>query len=117
MGEPDVDGMLRRLPAETFFEWLVFVDLEPFEEEKSDYRHGHLIATLANAHRNTKRRPTPYSLQDGILRFGDMMEVHATKPRQNWQDMKAISMAMTARSREEAERIRGRKLKRGSINR
>lgn len=105
--------MLREMTHVQLQEWMVFAELEPFSEERMDYRFGSLALILSNAHRNSKTHPSPYSLEDTTLMFGD--SPRPQKKQMDWQAMKALGQAMTEKSKEKKpkqERISGRKLER-----
>lgn len=81
--------MLRSMTWRQFKEWIVFADLEPFDDIRDDYRFASIVTAIANANRNPKRRAKPYTLEDGLLKFGDHV---VKKPKQTWQQQKAIAM-------------------------
>lgn len=65
-----MDRMLRRITFPQFVEWLGYMALEPFGEERMDWRFATLSALLANIHRDTKKRWKPYEAKEFLLRFG-----------------------------------------------
>jgi hypothetical protein len=116
MGEYNVDRMLRRMTYKQLVEWQVFDTLEPFGPERADQRMGALIMVMANAHRNSKTHPSPWTLAECVPTFGD-----SEKPRKapmDWRAMKALAQAMVGDSRaarapgpKKVERVIGRKLR------
>lgn len=70
MREVNVDGMLRRIPYRLFVEWLGYMSLEPFGEERQDWRFAVLCALLANINRDRKTRWKPYEAKEFLLQFG-----------------------------------------------
>jgi hypothetical protein len=85
----NVDAMLASMTWKQFLEWEQFSELEPFGEERADIRTASIVATIANANRDPKKRAKAYSLHDCLLRFGDMPSAERKK---TWQEMKAIAM-------------------------
>lgn len=80
--------MLRSMSIRDFRRWRAFFDLEPFGEERADWRAASIVSALVNLQRKrgTKERP----IGDFLLKFGD-----AAKPkRKSWQDLKAIGRAI-----------------------
>lgn len=91
-----MDAMLRSMTAVQLLEWQHFSVVEPFGEERADYRTASIVQVLVNAHRDVKRRPKAVTLEDVLLRFGDS-ERPGTSQAQTWQEMKRIGlMAATA---------------------
>jgi hypothetical protein len=64
LGEKDPDAMLASMPASTFNEWMVYDQIEPFGEFRSELRHGQVMAMTANLHRNTANKPEPFTAFD-----------------------------------------------------
>ncbi len=82
------------MTARQLTEWLIFSELEPFDSERNDYRFGSIVQVLANAHRDIKKHPKGFTLDDVTLFFGDK---ERSKPKpQSWQEMKMIAYQMTA---------------------
>lgn len=52
------------MSASEFLDWQVFFELEPFGELRDDLRAGTIAATIANIHRDKKKRRKPYSVRD-----------------------------------------------------
>jgi hypothetical protein len=57
-------------------EWRAYHDLEPFDEERMDFRFGSIVQAFLNTHGRRKGQPT-YQLKDCVLRFGSA----AAKPK------------------------------------
>ena len=93
--------MLRQMPARMLYEWMIFFQLEPTEEQRIDARLGQLVSLLANVYRDEKKHPRPYTFEECAPRFGDDP---AYVPQQSWQDMRMIAVMMTALSEGEAAR-------------
>lgn len=81
--------MLREITIQELLEWRVFAELEPFDEERMDIRIAHVVQTLVNINRDTKKRPQPYELSEFMLPFGDMPP--RVKPKQTWQQQKQMA--------------------------
>ena len=72
MRQPDVDRMLRSMSALQFAKWQVYDELDPFGEERDDYRFASICQALWNIARNVKTNPTGWPLTDFLVLFGDM---------------------------------------------
>lgn len=83
VGEWDVDGMLRAMPAALLSEWMAFDELEPFGEQRGDLRSALVAMTVANAQRGPKQKP--FTIQDFLLKFEP-----AERRKQTWQEQHAI---------------------------
>jgi len=87
--------MLRGLTASQFLDWHHYDSLEPFGELRADYRTADIVTTLANIHRDRKRKKEPYRISDVVLKFGESVE-EKPKPKQTWQEKKAIAYMWAA---------------------
>jgi len=56
----------KRLSAKEFSEWIEFYNLEPFGWEADCYIAGIIASTIANVHRDTKKRQKPYDPLDFV---------------------------------------------------
>lgn len=101
LGVWNVNEMLRRMTAEQLRSWQMYEEVEPFSEERQDYRIGALMTLIANINRNPKKVRTPFSVEDCVPRFGD--NTPKAKPKADWHRMKALAMALTAESREKPQ--------------
>jgi hypothetical protein len=79
--------MLAEMKPRQLVEWMVYADLEPFDEMRNDIRVAQIVASLWNSDRDPKKRPAPFTLADVLLRFGDTPSM---KKPQTWQEKKAI---------------------------
>lgn len=70
-GHVDVDRMLRSMSSLQFAKWRVFDELEPFGEERDDYRFASICQALWNIARNVRMNPNGWPLTDFLVRFGD----------------------------------------------
>jgi hypothetical protein len=88
-GEWNVDKIARGLTAKQFIEWRLYARMEPFGEERDDFRAASIRQMVFNmAVKNSDRKP----LGDFVLKFG---ESEQPKPvQQPWQEKKAIAMTI-----------------------
>jgi len=80
--------MLRLITARQFLTWAAYEELEPFGEERADYRAASIVQTIVNMNRDTKKHPRPFDIEDFVLRFGD--STAPKKKQQTWQEQKQI---------------------------
>jgi hypothetical protein len=80
----DVDEMLEEIPHEKLLEWQAYDDLEPFGEERADFRAAHIVQTLVNLARDPVVYPGGFPLSDFLLGFGDQQRTStiAAMPKQ-----------------------------------
>ena len=88
--------MLRTMTSRQFVEWQLFAEAEPFGEERMDYRFASLAQILMNTHRDPKAHPSPYTIEEARLMFGDAERLGE---KQTWQDMLLIAKQVTAGSK------------------
>lgn len=77
-----------------FLEWHAFSELEPFDAERQDIQFASVVQALMNIFRDRKRRTTPFSLDEAVLRFGDAPK--RENRQKSWQSMKMMGMLMAA---------------------
>ena len=58
--------------------WLDYFTIEPWGSKVADIQHGELCALLANCHRDSKLRPTPFKREDFMLMAEPEPEVELT---------------------------------------
>lgn len=63
--------MLAEMSLEQFRSWQLYAAQEPFGPDRADLRAGIIASTIANAHRDSKRRPMPFSAKDFMPYGGD----------------------------------------------
>ncbi len=80
-----VGELLRRMSAQEFAEWMAFFEMEPWGYDMENWRFGMLAATMANLHRDPKKRRKPYRPEDF------MPKSRREKRAKSWQDLKAIA--------------------------
>ncbi len=61
--------LLSELSQRELVEWHCYAELEPFGEPRADYRMGMIAATLANTHRDPKKKATPFQPSDFMPTF------------------------------------------------
>lgn len=77
-----------RIDSAELTEWMAYFELEPFGEERSDFRNALLCSLIANVFRGKGRRAKP---KDFMPRFDE-----EPKPRQSLTDMRRVMEAFTA---------------------
>lgn len=87
----DVDALLEHLPATLFSEWQAYYQIEPWGEDQADLRAGIIASTIANAHRDVKRKPDQFTPQDFMPKF----EPKRRKKLQTWQEQLNIARLIT----------------------
>lgn len=65
-------------------------------------RNAHLVQTLVNINRNTKRHPEGFPLKDFLLIFGDTPK---PEKKQSWQEQKRIAQLHYMESQREGQKI------------
>ena len=74
LGQP-VRQLLASVGSDELTEWMAFYLLEPFGEQRADYRSGVIASTFANAHRADGVKPfTP----EDFMPFMDRHKRHET---------------------------------------
>lgn len=81
-GHVDVDRMLRSMSSLQISKWQVYDELEPFGEERNDWRFASICQALWNIARNVRTNPNGWPLGDFLVRFGDA-PVYAYKSSQS----------------------------------
>lgn len=55
---------------EQFLHWAAYAEIEPFGETRADLRSAIIASVIANANRNSKKHPKPYTPDDFMPKFG-----------------------------------------------
>lgn len=84
--------MLREISSEQLWEWMAFAELEPFGEDREDYRTGAVVAAIYNV--NKKKGSKRLEMSECRPIFGDAKSSGAKIT--DWRAMKAIHKAMAA---------------------
>lgn len=69
-----------QLTSHEFSEWQAYYRLEPFGDERADLRAGIVASTVANAHRDRKRRARPFEAREFLPHF------ETEREPQSWED-------------------------------
>ena len=70
LGIPKVDRLLQALSGIDLVEWMAYWELEPFGEERADYRMATLAALIANTNRDPDKCPEPFTTENFMPQFG-----------------------------------------------
>lgn len=92
--------MLSLISFRQLKEWMVYADLEPFDEVRADIRTAHIISTLANVNRDPKKRRKAFDIADCLLHFGDSRppkKVKSARDMENVAKMIALSYGVVPR--------------------
>jgi hypothetical protein len=71
-----VDQLLSEISSEELSEWMAYYQLEPFGDERADWRSGMMAATMANLQRSKNR--APYKPEDFMPQYD--------RPEQEWEE-------------------------------
>jgi hypothetical protein len=66
LGVFDVDALLQAMSSKQIVEWMAYYDLEPFGEERADFRAAMLASLYANSQRDPKKQK-PFEMSDFML--------------------------------------------------
>ena len=75
--------MLDTMSIQQLREWFAYAELEPFGEERDDYRSAQIVCAIANANRDRKRKPSAYKVEEFLLSFGERKQI-----KKDWRTMK-----------------------------
>lgn len=87
IGGRTVGELARRMELDEFYTWIAYSLMEPFGDDRADWRAAMQMALTANMNRPKGR--APYKVKDFLLRFDD-----ATRPEATIEQME---MALYAR--------------------
>lgn len=90
LGQPNVDQMLRGMSMRQFRDWMIFAELEPFDEVRQDLRIAQVVTTLLNL--NRKKGTPAFKVDDVRLMFGD----EAGKPKQSPKQQMQVAQMFVA---------------------
>lgn len=71
-GRTDVRKMLKGMTAKQFIGWENYSIIDPFDEQRADYRAAQIVAMLAEVNRNHKKRKNPYTIDEFLLQFKEL---------------------------------------------
>jgi hypothetical protein len=87
-----VRELLARFDSMELSEWIAFSYIEPFGDERADYRQALTTCVLANSNRDVKKKPTPFKPEDF------MIGKRQAKPKeQSWEEMRDVLQAFCGR--------------------
>jgi len=87
--------MLDSIPIELFHEWIAYNCIDPIGEDRKDWRSALVACTIANSMRTKRGRR---------LRISQFMPKFGPRPRQTWQQQKAIFKAFASVHNRQFER-------------
>jgi len=94
----DVEGMLDAMTWKQYVAWQTYSETDPIGEQRKDLRTGIIASLIANANRDSKKTPKPYSASDFIPKFGlDAKTGKAGRKRSAadaWAAIKAVGMGV-----------------------
>jgi hypothetical protein len=104
-GEWNVDKIARGMTAKQFLEWVMFARMEPFGDVRADLRAASIAQMVFNmAVAGKDRKP----LGEFLLKFDADAAPAPEKPKQPWQEKKAIAMVIVeayAKSRSKTPKV------------
>lgn len=56
--------LLSRMSGSEIREWELYEQIEPFGERRADVRAAMIASVIANANRDPKRKPSPFTIDD-----------------------------------------------------
>jgi hypothetical protein len=59
--------LLARMPSRELTDWMVYAAVEPFGEERADYRAALVASVIANVNRDANKHPQPFPVEDFLL--------------------------------------------------
>lgn len=91
--------MLAQMSWSQYVAWTIYARMEPFGEERDDLRAGIIASTIANANRDSRRKPDPFKASDFMPKFGDATHGNTTRPittKRQWADIKRTAKSYAA---------------------
>lgn len=80
------NGMLAQMPWSQFRTWLAYRRINPFGEQRGDLRSGIIASTIANCHRDPKRKPTPFRPSDFMYQSETVVEDDEGVTQEEWEE-------------------------------
>ena len=74
---------MREIDSEEFSWWLAYSRIEPFGHEREDMGAAMVSSVLANVNRDSKKRPTPFTVKDFMFDFYTDPEEKRKQQRNN----------------------------------
>ena len=69
MAEPNPDRLLARMPYRIWVEWVRYAALEPWGEERADYRAAQIAMLMANAWFRPEKTSPVFSIEDFMPKY------------------------------------------------
>lgn len=85
------------MSSREFNEWRYYNDLELFDETRQDIRVAHIVSSLWNIARDTKKHREPFKLKDFLLDFN--LPAEAPKRTQSIETQIMVLKAIAAAHR------------------
>lgn len=79
--------MLSGMTWGQFLEWKTYDELEPFGEERDDYRSAQVVQALYNIFTRTKREDKAWPLSEFLLGLGDVPRAAVVPQSVEYQEM------------------------------
>lgn len=79
LGQSNPDKMLCEIPHRILMEWQQYAELEPFGEERADWRAAMIASTMANIHARKKGKPA-FKIENFMPKFGKAPEQNTLNP-------------------------------------
>ena len=67
-------------------EWMAFYNIEPFGDDIANFRQAMTTCMIANTHRDSKKKPTPFKIGDFMLGNNNIEK----KPNMSADQIKAV---------------------------
>lgn len=81
-----------KIDSKEFLRWMAFNRLEPFGQQAEDIRFARLMALIANANRDPKRKPTPFSADDFMPDYDEgYVYVEPMSPEETLEIVRALA--------------------------
>lgn len=92
-----VEELLSRISSRELSEWQAYYRLEPFGEERDDFRAGTISSTIANVFADPKKRKKPFTPEEFIPEWRVADEEEETEEEQEpWRKQLAIVEMLNA---------------------
>lgn len=106
LGVPHPDYLVEVLDARQLSEWEAFLSLEPLGEERADLRMANQMTLIANIHRDSKRKTSPYGLKDFLFDFEGREEKREEDPQKLAEKIKHTFKSLSTGKQKQKQRKR-----------
>lgn len=86
--------MLRGMTLTEFRRWRAYYALDPFGQDRQDYRIASLVSTFVNVFR--RRGSKKFTIEDALLPFGEKKK---KKEAKSWQHLKAMGRMIAGKTK------------------